>query len=78
MDILLSAVQATHSHMKTIIFDQFTDVQRDPDKNTTKLFDENEVGPLAFRKYAMLAGLSGLTEHEMLAQGKKLWEEEYV
>ncbi|KAF2438798.1 hypothetical protein P171DRAFT_156680 [Karstenula rhodostoma CBS 690.94] len=44
-------------------------------KNPTKLFDEDEVRSLAFRRYAMLAGVEG-PESVMFAQGKKLWEDE--
>jgi flagellar biosynthesis GTPase FlhF len=41
--------------------------------NTTKLFDEDEVRALAFRKYAMLAGVTG-SEDVMVTEGKALWE----
>jgi flagellar biosynthesis GTPase FlhF len=43
--------------------------------NTTKLFDEDEVRALAFRKYAMLAGVTG-SEKVMVTKGEALWEEE--
>ncbi|KAF2643254.1 hypothetical protein P280DRAFT_467312 [Massarina eburnea CBS 473.64] len=45
-------------------------------KNTRKLFDEEEVKRLAFRKYAMLVGITGRDEEIMLSRGQELWEEE--
>jgi hypothetical protein len=46
-----------------------------PYKTTKKLFDEEEVKELAFRKYAMLAGVSN-DDEKVLSRGKELWEEE--
>ncbi|KAL1612077.1 hypothetical protein SLS60_000300 [Paraconiothyrium brasiliense] len=47
--------------------------------NTTKLFNEEEVRRLAFRKVAMLVGVKGgetaEEEDELISQGRKLWEE---
>ncbi|KAK7179302.1 hypothetical protein DPSP01_005722 [Paraphaeosphaeria sporulosa] len=45
-------------------------------KNTTKLFDEDEVRSLAYRKYAIFGGVSQSPESTMLAEGKKLWDDE--
>jgi hypothetical protein len=42
--------------------------------NTTKLFNEDEVKELAYRKTAVLAGVEGKDE-EVLEKGKKLFEE---
>ncbi|KAF1949892.1 hypothetical protein CC80DRAFT_249741 [Byssothecium circinans] len=44
-------------------------------KKTRKLFDQEEVKPLAFRKYAMCAGVSDRDEI-LLSRGQELWEEE--
>jgi hypothetical protein len=43
--------------------------------NTTKLFDEDEVKELAYRKTAVLAGVEG-DDEVVLDKGKKLFEEE--
>jgi hypothetical protein len=42
--------------------------------NTTKLFNEDEVKELAYRKTAVLAGVEGKDE-EVLEKGKELFEE---
>ncbi|KAJ4357315.1 uncharacterized protein N0V89_001890 [Didymosphaeria variabile] len=47
--------------------------------NTTKLFDEEEVRRMAWRKVAMLAGVQGggtaEEEDALIAKGKKMWED---
>ncbi|KAL5418998.1 hypothetical protein PMIN06_008970 [Paraphaeosphaeria minitans] len=62
---------------KPFVFDCFTDFASHlSDMNITKLFDEDEVRPLAYRKYAILGGVPQSPESAMLAEGKKLWDDE--